>query len=97
MPAQPEGLLAMPAAKTPEAREYPVRGHFRRKERNSRGIDVSVSYDPAGKDGWPGAKAVFVGVPGSDEVQALFDNPDGPLLWEIPEETPASGSAGKES
>lgn len=84
----------MPAAKDPDTREFPVRGHFRRKERNAKGIDVSVSYDPGGADGWPGAKAAFVGVPGSDEVQELLE---AHLLWEIPEETPASGSAGKES
>jgi hypothetical protein len=81
----------MPAAKDPQAREYPVRGHFRRKERNSKGIDVSVSYDPDGADGWPGAKKVLVGVPGSDEVQELLD---AGLLFPIPEET---GQAGKES
>jgi len=84
----------MPAAKNPETRDYPVRGHFRRKERNAKGIDVSVSYDPDGPDGWPGAKKTFVGVPGSDEVQELLE---AHLLWEIPEETPVSGSAGKES
>ncbi len=85
----------MPAAKDPETRDYPVRGHFRRKERNPKtGIDVSVSYDPGGADGWPGAKAVFAGVPGSDEVQGLLA---AWLLWDIPEEPPASGAAGKEN
>lgn len=84
----------MPAAKDPETRDYPVRAHFRRKERNPKGIDVSVSYDPGGSDGWPSAKSVFAGVPGSDEVQELLA---AGLLWEIPEETPASGPAGKES
>jgi len=85
----------MPAAKKdPETRDYPVRGHFRRKERDKAGIDTSVSYDPGGDDGWPGARAVFVGVPGSDEVEELLA---AGLLFPIPEETPASGSAGKES
>jgi hypothetical protein len=82
----------MSAAKDPETRDYPVRGHFRRKERNKSGIDVSVSYDPDGADGWPGAKAVFTGT--DDEARELLD---AGLLFPIPEETPASGSAGKES
>jgi hypothetical protein len=88
----------MPAAKkNPETRDYPVRGHFRRKERDKAGIDTSVSYDPDGEDGWPGARAVFTGVPGSDEVEELLHHPDGPLLYPIPDETPASGVSGKES
>lgn len=77
----------MPSAKDPAARDYPVRGHFRRKERDPKtGIDVSVSYDPNGDAGWPGAKAVFTGVRGSDADADVFDHSDGPLLYPIPED-----------
>lgn len=85
----------MPAAKKdPDTRDYPVKDHFRRKERNKAGIDVSVSYDPDGDDGWPGAKAVFVGVPGSDEVEDLLAHG---LLFPIPDEEPSSPTSSKES
>jgi len=80
----------MPAAKTPATRDYPVRDHFRRKERNPKtGLDVSVSYDPAGDDvdngGWPGAKAVFTGT--ADEARVLLD---AGLLFPIPEDPSTS-------
>ena len=92
----------MPAAKTPAARDYPVRGHFRRKERDPKtGIDVSVSYDPDGDrvdlhagTGWPGAKDTFVGVPGSDEVEGLLA---AGLLYPIPEDPTPSTTSTKES
>jgi hypothetical protein len=85
----------MPAAKKdPETRDYPVRGHFRRKERDPKtGLEPSVSYDPDGVNGWPGAKAVLVGVPGSDEVEELLA---AGLLFPIPDEEPTSTST-KES
>lgn len=58
----------MPAAKDdPDIRDYPVRAPFRRKN----DLGKSVNYHPDGTDGWPGAKAVFTGVPGSDEVLEL--------------------------
>jgi hypothetical protein len=85
----------MPAAKDPETRDYPVRAHFRRKERNPKtGIDVSVSYDPDGTDGWPGAKPQFTGVPGSDEVEELLAHG---LLFPIPDEESSSTTSSKES
>lgn len=81
----------MPAAKKdPETRDYPVRGHFRRKERDPKtGLEPSVSYDPDGTDGWPGAKAWFVGVPGSDEVEELLA---AGLLFPIPDEEPTTST-----
>jgi len=67
----------------PEAAEpvdHPVFAHFRKKDPKT---GKSVHYDPNGKDGWPGAKSVFSGVPGSDEVEEL----KGGVLQDITEGT----------
>lgn len=95
----------------PAARDHQVRAHFRRKERDPKtGIDVSVSYNPDGEDGWPGAKSVIALVPGSDEAKELFDGADshhGPLIFQLADEpaepkppatrTPAKSADSKES
>lgn len=91
----------VPATEEPQTRDYPVRAHFRKKDPKT---GKSVIYDPNGDDldngGWPGAKAVFAGVPGSPEVEELFAGADGihgPLLFPIPDEEPSSTTPSKES
>lgn len=84
--------------------DHPVLGHFRQKHPKT---GKSVSYDPNGEDGWPGAKSVISLVPGSDEAEYLLghhlldgENPrHGPLIGkpvEAPVESkPASRTPAK--
>lgn len=58
----------MPEDRDPAAKDHPVLEHFRQNKRTG-----SVNYDPKGEKGWAGASDVFVGVPGSREVQELLD------------------------
>lgn len=52
----------------PAAKDHPVLEHFRKNQRTG-----SVNYDPKGDKGWSGASDVYVGVPGSKDIQDLLD------------------------
>jgi hypothetical protein len=58
----------MPEDRDPAAKDHPVLQHFRQNRRTG-----SVNYDPKGDKGWAGASDVYVGVPGSKDVQDLLD------------------------
>lgn len=77
--------------------DHPVLVHFRQKDPKT---GKSVTYDPNGEDGWPGAKDVIALVPDSDEAKELIAGLDhnGPLIWppkapETPEPKPAAPRA----
>lgn len=79
----------------PEAKDYPVLAHFRLKDPKT---GSSVSYDPAGTKGWPGAKDTLTTADAAlvEHLKAGAGGHHGPLIGDPPD-TKKTTTASKEN
>ncbi len=80
----------MAEPRDPAAKDWPVRRYFHRQNRRTGDL---AHYHPDGDAGWPGASAVFVGVPDSPVVVELLagaGGQQGPLIDDRKDDPPAA-------